>query len=106
MCILLKLHHATFNVSRLFCSKVIKEKPSGGRLDPLVNEGLKKVVLYALKLLLLRNLRNTGFPKTVPNVSLCKPYFLILEVMGVQGSYSRRSSQNMIFKKNFRVFVS
>ena len=29
MCILLKLRYATFNVSRLFCSKVIEEKPLG-----------------------------------------------------------------------------
>ena len=34
MCILLKLHYAKFGVSRLFCSKVIEEKPLGGRLDP------------------------------------------------------------------------
>ena len=30
MCILLKLHYAKFDVSRLFCSKVIEEKPCGG----------------------------------------------------------------------------
>ena len=35
MCILLKLHCAKLDVSRLFCSKVIEEKPLGGRLDPL-----------------------------------------------------------------------
>ena len=29
MCILLKLHYAKFDVSRLFCSKVIEEKPLG-----------------------------------------------------------------------------
>ena len=41
MCILLKLHYAKFDVSKLFCSKVIEEKPLGGRLDPpLVKEGL------------------------------------------------------------------
>ena len=34
MCILLKLHYAKFDVSRLFCSKVIEEKPWRGRLDP------------------------------------------------------------------------
>ena len=34
MCILLKLHYAKFDVSGLFCSKVIKEKPLGGRADP------------------------------------------------------------------------
>ena len=33
MCILLKLHYAKFDVSRLFCSKVMEEKPLGGRLD-------------------------------------------------------------------------
>ena len=32
---LLKLHYAKFDVSRLFRSKVIEEKPLGGRLDPL-----------------------------------------------------------------------
>ena len=47
MCILLKLHYAKFDVSRLFCSKVIEQKPLGGRLDPsppppLVKEGLSK----------------------------------------------------------------
>ena len=43
MCILLKLHYAKFDVSRLFCSKVIEEKPLGGRLDPLtlVKEGVR-----------------------------------------------------------------
>ena len=40
MCILLKLHYAKFDVSRLFCSKVIEEKPLGG---PLVKEGLSTV---------------------------------------------------------------
>ena len=30
MCILLKLHYAKFDVSRLVCSKVIKEKPLEG----------------------------------------------------------------------------
>ena len=39
MCILLKLHYGNFNVSKLFCSKVIEEKPLGGRA-PLVKEGL------------------------------------------------------------------
>ena len=33
MCILLKLHYAKFDVSSLFCSKVIEEKPLGGA-DP------------------------------------------------------------------------
>ena len=91
-------------MQRLMFLDCFVQKLSKGNLwgvGSLVNEGLKKVVLYTLKLLLLRNLRNkelrnTGFPKTVPDVSLCKPYFHILEVMGVQGSYSRRSSQNMI----------
>ena len=41
MCILLKLQYAKFDVSSLFCSKVIKEKPLGFWLDPpLVKEGL------------------------------------------------------------------
>ena len=34
MCILLKLDYAKFGVSNLFYSKVIEEKPFGGRLDP------------------------------------------------------------------------
>ena len=44
MCVLLKLHDAKFDVPRLFCSKVIKEKSLGGRLDqpPSVQEGLSK----------------------------------------------------------------
>ena len=33
---LLKLHYAKFDVSRLFGSKVIEEKPLGCRLDPLL----------------------------------------------------------------------
>ena len=33
MCILLKLHYAKFDVSGLFCSKVIEEKPLGDWLD-------------------------------------------------------------------------
>ena len=44
MCILLKLDYAKFGVSYLFLSKVIKEKPFVGRLDPpLVKEGLMDV---------------------------------------------------------------
>ena len=35
MCILSKLHYAKFGVSNSFFSKVIEEKPLGGRLDPL-----------------------------------------------------------------------
>ena len=35
MCILLKLHYAKFDVSSLFCSKVIQEKSLGVRLPPL-----------------------------------------------------------------------
>ena len=43
MCILLQLHYAKFDVSRLFCSKVIEEKylgwsaraPDKGRLDSI-----------------------------------------------------------------------
>ena len=44
MCILLKFHCAKFGVSNLFVSKVIEEKPLGGRLDPpppLVKEELR-----------------------------------------------------------------
>ena len=40
MCIFLKLHYAKFDVSRLFCSKFIEEKPLGGRLDlPTLGKG-------------------------------------------------------------------
>ena len=35
MCILLKLHYAKFDVSRLLCSKVIEEKPLGWARPPL-----------------------------------------------------------------------
>ena len=44
MCILLKLRYAKFDVSRLFCSKVIEEKPLGGGSappPPPVKEGLR-----------------------------------------------------------------
>ena len=42
MCILLTLLYAKFDVSRIFCSKVIEEKYLGGLLDPLmVKEGLR-----------------------------------------------------------------
>ena len=34
MCILLKLHYAKFDVSRLSCSKVIEENPLGGLARP------------------------------------------------------------------------
>ena len=42
MCILLKLHYANFDVSRLFCLKVIKEKPFGSWLDPPFGKGRVK----------------------------------------------------------------
>ena len=42
MFILLKLHYAKFDLSSLFCSKVIKEKLLGGGVDPppLIKDGL------------------------------------------------------------------
>ena len=41
MCIILKLHYEKFDVSSLFCSKLVEEKLLGGRLDfALVKEGL------------------------------------------------------------------
>ena len=49
MCILFKLQYAKFGVSNLVFSKVIEEKPLGGRLEPpLVKQGLKggKAVLF------------------------------------------------------------
>ena len=49
MCILLKLHYAKFDVSGLFCSKVIEEKPLGvGSTPPLVKEGLKCRYLFLI----------------------------------------------------------
>ena len=47
MCISLKLEYANFGVSKLFCSKVIEQKPLGCRLDPpspLVKQGLNVTV--------------------------------------------------------------
>ena len=43
MYILLKLHYAKFDASRLLCSKVIEDKPLGGSAPPppLVKEGLR-----------------------------------------------------------------
>ena len=50
MCLLLKLHYAKFNVSRLFCSKVIEEKPLGGRLETPLGKGrVNDSKLYELK---------------------------------------------------------
>ena len=46
MCILLKLHYAKFDVSRLFCSKVIEEKPLEGRLAPPPPPGEGRVNTY------------------------------------------------------------
>ena len=56
MCILLKLDYAKFGVSNFFFSKVIKEKPLGGRLDlppPLIKEGLMSEKYMYPKILLL-----------------------------------------------------
>ena len=40
MCILLKLHYAKFDVSRLFCSKVLEKKPQGvGSIPPPLGTG-------------------------------------------------------------------
>ena len=53
MCILLKLHYAKFDVSRLFCRKVIEEKPSGeGRL---LGKGRVKYYVVELSLPAQRN---------------------------------------------------
>ena len=52
MCILLKLHYAKFEVSGLFSSNGIEEKPLGGRIDlpppPFVKEGLSNPALGIL----------------------------------------------------------
>ena len=46
MCILLKLHYAKFDVSRLFRSKVSEEKRLGVRFDPpLVKEQNISIVI-------------------------------------------------------------
>ena len=54
MCILLKLHYAKFDISRLFCSKVIKEKPLGrvgSTPSPLGKRKVKKwVTICTIKL--------------------------------------------------------
>ena len=42
MCILLKLHYAKFDVSGLFCSKVIEEPPPP---LPFVKEGLRLLTM-------------------------------------------------------------
>ena len=43
MCILSKLDNTKFGVSNSFFSKVIEENPLG-RLDPLVEEGLRNAL--------------------------------------------------------------
>ena len=50
MYILLKLHYANFDVSRLFCSKVIEEKPFGvGSTPPPLGKGrVKKDISFAI----------------------------------------------------------
>ena len=66
MCTLLKLHYAKFDVSRLFCSKVIEEKPLGGRLEPPppppVKEGLMGIqALWSFVLLTMLDFENFWF---------------------------------------------
>ena len=69
MCILLKLHYAKFDVSSLFCSKVIEEKPSGGRLGP--GKGRVKKPYPPLSVLRneVENIKNRFF-NTPPNLHL------------------------------------
>ena len=51
MCILLKLHYAKFDVSALFCSKVIEEKPLGvGSRPPFGKGRVNLLVLSQAKL--------------------------------------------------------
>ena len=51
MCILLKLHSAKFDVSSLFCSKVIEENLWGNGSTPLVKEGLILLVHNCYKVM-------------------------------------------------------
>ena len=51
MCILLKFDYAKFGASHLFFSKVIEEKPMGGRLDPL-GKGRGRETLLILRLVI------------------------------------------------------
>ena len=60
MCIVLKLHYAKFDVSRLFCSKVIKGKTLGALLEP-PDKGMVKRSLKLQNLATFR-LKNTGKP--------------------------------------------
>ena len=46
MCILFKFDYAKFSVSNFFCSKVIEEKPLGGRLDLLGKGRVKRSVIF------------------------------------------------------------
>ena len=68
MCILLKLHYEKFDVSRLFCSKVIEEKPFGGRLDPpppLGKGRVKQTIVYACRNRCMRIARRKGGSKVL-----------------------------------------
>ena len=47
MFILLKLHYVKFDVSRLFCSKVIEEKPFWGSARPSLGKGRVKVFIFS-----------------------------------------------------------
>ena len=62
MCILLKLHYAKFDVSRLFCSKVIKGKPLGALLEPPDKGMVKRSLKLHVQNLATFRLKNTGKP--------------------------------------------
>ena len=50
MCILLKLHYVKFDVSRLFCSKVIEQKPLRVWLDPPPSLGKGRVKIIDINM--------------------------------------------------------
>ena len=78
MYILLKLHYAKFDVSKLFCSKVIKEKPLGVEPTPLVKEGLQVFI---------------------PSIDLSQE-ILAIDVLTALKFFFEKSSQIYIFSSN------
>ena len=85
MCILLKLHYAKSDVSRLFCLKVIEDKPLGfgstpSPPSPLVKEGLKQMKLIAYFIKFIDRIRCLSFQsQSVNMVSSVNKYKISLE---------------------------